>query len=69
MPADAIPERKISQKCCCGRGSAPNPTWGTYSALQTPYLQGIGEGKDEGEWKATKVKEMVGNGVREERAK
>jgi len=70
MPPDAISERKMSQKCCCGRSSAANPAWGTYSAPQTPNCRELEKGKVEGEWKATKAKEMVGNGIKGvERAK
>ena len=36
MPSDAFPRLKICQKCVCGRGSAPDPAGGAYSAPPDP---------------------------------
>ena len=36
MPSDAFPRLKICQKCVCGRGSAPYPAGGAYSAHPDP---------------------------------
>ena len=36
LPSDAFPRLKICQKCVCGRGSAPDPAGGAYSAPPDP---------------------------------
>ena len=36
LPLDAFPGPKIALKCVCGRGSAPDPAGGAYSAPPDP---------------------------------
>jgi len=41
LSPDAFARLRICQKCVCGRGSAPDPAGGAYSAPQRP-LAGFG---------------------------
>ena len=50
LPPATFLSRKNAQKCVCGRGSAPDPAGGDYSAPPGPLAgNGGGEGKGEGE--------------------
>jgi len=53
LPPDAFSGLQICQNCFCGRGSAPNPTGGAYSAppdslagLRGPTSKGRGKGRE-----------------------
>ena len=50
LPPDAFSRLKLANKCVCGRGSAPDPAGGTYSAPPDPLdgLRGpISKGREE----------------------
>jgi len=54
LPPDACPWLQICQNCFCGRGWAPDPTGGGYSAppdpvaiLRDPTSNGTGKGEEE----------------------
>jgi len=58
LPSDTFLSRKNAQKCVCGRGSAPDPTGGAYSA-PPDTLTGNGGG-DPGKGRETKRREREG---------
>jgi len=72
LPTDTFPGLKISKKCICSRGSARDPTRGSYSALPDP-LAGLGaisrRGRRERQERGRRGEEKGGKGKGKELGK
>ena len=69
LPSDAFSRLKICQKCVCGRGCAPDPAGGAYSAppdslagFKGPTFGETGRGGEEGTGRERRGQGRGGNG-------